>query len=199
MGELIKLLAVLAAFFLLIGIAWVAALKLGLLKPIAKKDAATARDPKFQAYRVRDGVLGAGERAFLPVLRDAVKIAWAARQPPPAVPPVVFPSVRLAEVLAVGASRTVDRSAWQSAFNQISSKQADFVVCDTVTTRPLLVVELDDSSHDRADRQDRDGFVDRACASAGLPILHIRAAASYNAQDVARRIAEALSSGGRVR
>lgn len=193
------MLAVLAAFFLLIGLGWFVALRLGLLKPTEKRVAAARDDPRVPKYRVCDGVLGPGERAFLPVLREAVKIAHGAKRAPVASPAVVFPSVRLAEVLAVDVPREAGRSAWQSAFNQIGSKQADFVVCDGVTTRPLLVVELDDRSHDRADRRDRDGFVDRACASAGLPIVHVRAAGSYDVQEIARRVAAALEAGGAER
>ncbi len=103
---------------------------------------------------------------------------------------MIYPSVRLAEVLEVNGSS--DRSSWQSAFNRISSKQADFVLCDAVTTEPLMVIELDDNSHTRRDRQSRDDFVDEACASAGLPILHIKAAGSYDAKLLAQKITEAL-------
>jgi hypothetical protein len=39
--------------------------------------------------------------------------------------------------------------------------------------RPRLVVELDDRSHDRADRQARDAFVDQVLYAASYPILHI--------------------------
>ena len=48
----------------------------------------------------------------------------------------------------------------------------------------MLAIALDDASHDRKDRQDRDGFVDSALAAAGLPILHVKASARYDANAV---------------
>ena len=39
--------------------------------------------------------------------------------------------------------------------HRINAKHVDFVLCCPATLRPLLVVELDDASHGRADRQER--------------------------------------------
>src|SRR5262249_55421786 len=58
-------------------------------------------------------------------------------------------------------------------FYRIQAKTVDFVLCDTQTTAPKLVVELDDSSHQLAHRRERDTFVDQVMASVGLPILHV--------------------------
>lgn len=80
----------------------------------------------------------------------------------------------------------------QSHFNRIQSKHIDFVLCDHDVVRPLLAIELDDSSHHRADRQDRDVFVDSALAVAGLPLLRITARASYNVQEVTNAIQHQL-------
>lgn len=44
-----------------------------------------------------------------------------------------------------------------------------FVDCDTF--EPLLLVELNDRSHLRADRQERDAKVAAICADAGLPLV----------------------------
>jgi hypothetical protein len=40
---------------------------------------------------------------------------------------------------------------------------------DAATFAPCLAVELDDSSHLRADRRERDAFVDEVLASVGIP------------------------------
>lgn len=186
MGQILPALGIIVGLFLLTGIAWIIAARLGLLKPeVSERVTDDDRAPELP-YRIKDSVLSPGERAFLPVLRDAVQLVATARQLPL---PVVFASVRFAEVFQVDANRSDDPSAWQTAQNKITSKQADFVICDPKTTRPLLVVELDDQSHARADRKNRDGFVDRACASAGLPILHVRAAGSYDTKKLAADIA----------
>ena len=41
------------------------------------------------------------------------------------------------------------------------------------------LIELDDKSHDRSDRRERDDFVDEAFRAAGLEVVHVRTQASY--------------------
>jgi hypothetical protein len=60
--------------------------------------------------------------------------------------------------------------------------------------QPVLGIELDDSSHQRADRIERDEFVTRVFEAAGLPLLHIPARASYSVQDLAQLIAPHLTN-----
>lgn len=86
----------------------------------------------------------------------------------------VFAKVRLADLVYVSKGATSS----QSHFNRIRSKHVDFVICDR-DLAPLVVVELDDSSHDRADRKSRDLFVDAVLAAASLPIVHVPAQRGY--------------------
>jgi hypothetical protein len=51
------------------------------------------------------------------------------------------------------------------------AKHIDFLVCRADTTEPVLAVELDDRSHGRAGRVDRDAFLDGCLAAAGIPLL----------------------------
>ena len=53
---------------------------------------------------------------------------------------------------------------------------------------PVLGIELDDSSHERQSRKDRDQFVDDVFNKAGLKILHIKAARGYVPEDIAREV-----------
>lgn len=80
---------------------------------------------------------------------------------------VIFSKVRIADLI-----KPAQKENWQTAFNKIKSKHIDFVLCDKITTYPILAIELDDLSHQKPDRQQRDIFVDKAFASAGLPIIH---------------------------
>jgi very-short-patch-repair endonuclease len=138
-------------------------------------------------------VLTPAERALLAVLRDAV-IGLAEELGRPE--PLLLAKVRLADLVEVDAAKVGgDRSRRATAQNRINGKHADFVLCHPETTRPLLVIELDDRSHARDDRKARDAFVDAACAAASLPVLHVPApppAARYEPRDLARRIAERL-------
>ena len=88
----------------------------------------------------------------------------------------VFSKVRIADLL----EPIEGSSSWQTAFNKISAKHVDFVLCETNHIRPLLAIELDDNSHQRADRDNRDIFVDKAFASAGLPIIHTLSSAGLS-------------------
>jgi len=98
----------------------------------------------------------------------------------------VFSKVRLADI--VQPAKTGNRSAWYSAFGVIKSKHVDFVVCEPDTMEIRLVVELDDKSHERSDRAERDQKVDDILAQAGIPVLHMPAKATYSTEEIRRRI-----------
>jgi len=48
----------------------------------------------------------------------------------------------------------------------------------------LCAVELDDRSHERSDRQQRDAFLDKAFKKAKLPLFHIPCKKSYGAKEL---------------
>jgi len=73
----------------------------------------------------------------------------------------------------------------QGHMNRVVSKHVDFVLCDLQNIRPQLVIELDDSSHEREDRRERDAFVDQALEAASLPILHVTAKRTYAPKELA--------------
>lgn len=104
---------------------------------------------------------------------------------------LVFGKVRVADVLK---PQTDNRGDWQRAFNKISAKHFDFVLCDSDSLKVLATVELDDSSHQRVDRVKRDDFLNQAVASAGLPLLRFPVQATYDPETIQRHIAESLSS-----
>ncbi|HIZ55000.1 MAG TPA: DUF2726 domain-containing protein [Firmicutes bacterium] len=81
----------------------------------------------------------------------------------------VMVKVRLADLIRVKQGR----KDFQSWFNRIKAKHIDFAVC-SAKLEPVVLIELDDRSHDQKDRIRRDQFVDRALAKAGVPILHYR-------------------------
>ena len=94
----------------------------------------------------------------------------------------VFGKVRLADVIKVNAGLT--RSARQTAFNRISGKHIDFVLCDPTDLKVVTAIELDDKSHDAPSRQQRDSFVDAALGAAGIPVHHFSAKRSYSVHDL---------------
>lgn len=129
-------------------------------------------------YRKRPYLFTLAERSFYEVLRRSI---------PPDY--TLFAKVRLIDILTVPANSD-SRYSYQ---NKINSKHIDFLLCSASTISPALVIELDESSHQRPDRVDRDDFLDSALAAAGLPILHIRARDTYNPRDLSDQIAAALA------
>ena len=82
---------------------------------------------------------------------------------------------------------------WQYQFNRIKSKHVDFVLLEKSSSRIIGVIELDDSSHLRPDRQARDRFVDRALERAGIPILHYPCMREYFLPDVENMLRETFA------
>lgn len=129
-------------------------------------------------YYSRGYLLSRGEMAFYRVLVRAV---------PPGL--VVCPKVRLADLI------NCPGDAWRQGFGgRIVGKHVDFVLADAGTLAIRGVIELDDRSHARADRRERDAFVDRALDAAGIPILRVPAAGQYDARSLAARLEETIAS-----
>lgn len=61
----------------------------------------------------------------------------------------------------------------QTLINKIQSKHVDFVLVDHAMN-VIGVLELDDSTHDRADRKQRDNFVREALEGAGITMIQTR-------------------------
>lgn len=78
--------------------------------------------------------------------------------------------MRLADVLAV----SQEAREYMPYFNKIKAKHTDFVFLNPETLEVLAALELDDKSHDRPDRMERDHFVDQAYRAAGIPLIHVR-------------------------
>jgi hypothetical protein len=100
----------------------------------------------------------------------------------------IFPQVSLGNLVDVEKGTR----PYQTHRNRVDRKSVDFVLCDRSALSPVLAVELDDASHERKDRQERDAFVDRVLAKAGLPLLHVRAQAAYDPKQLAASIGEAI-------
>ncbi|MGF1886360.1 DUF2726 domain-containing protein [Photobacterium profundum] len=95
---------------------------------------------------------------------------------------VLLGKVRVADVIKP--KQGFSKKEWGSLFNKISRKHFDFVVCDKEYLTVICTVELNDSSHDNADRENRDKFLADAMYSAGVPLVFITAKRNYVASEV---------------
>lgn len=142
------------------------------------KTRADKRKTEWLPYLVRDSVLSAAEISFYHVLRSVVEDSA-----------VITPKVRLVDIFYVSQPHKNG-----SFFNRIVQKHLDFLLCDPATMKPLVGIELDDSSHQRSERQKRDVFVDAVFAAANLPLLRFPARQSYNPQQISSQLGSYLQS-----
>jgi len=132
-------------------------------------------------YTRRESLFTAAELRFLETLRRALPTELE-----------IFGKVRVADVLKP--MEKLDPKAWRSAFVRITGKHLDFVLCERETGRLVCAIELNDRSHARPDRQERDRFIVQACAEADFPLLLIPVARSYDVGDLRRQILDAASA-----
>lgn len=100
----------------------------------------------------------------------------------------VFAQVHLPTIL----DHKVTGQNWRGAFRHIDEKSIDFVLCDKAYISPVLAIELDDSSHTRTDRQERDKIVEQMLDSAGLPLLRFKAQKQYNPAEISQILSKEL-------
>lgn len=79
-------------------------------------------------------------------------------------------------------------------FNKIVQRHLDFLICDAATMKPLLGIELDDSSHQWNQRQERDKFIEEVFEAAQFPLLRFPVQREYNAREIVARLAPALKN-----
>lgn len=126
----------------------------------------------FQIYNLRDSILTKNELAFYQALVKAVNGEQ-----------VILSKVRISDIFSV--SR---KSGYQAALNRINPRHIDFLLCDKGTFQPLVAIELDDSSHNRADRRKRDQFVNALFEAKNLPLVRFPAKGRYDAREIEERI-----------
>lgn len=132
-------------------------------------------------YELRAAILTKAERSFFGALEQACPAGVG-----------LLAKVRLGDVFKP--RQGLSPSERTGANNRINRKHVDFLLVRASDFVPVLGVELDDSSHDRSDRQKRDAFVDDVFRSCGLPLLHVPAQASYNVAELRASVASALDT-----
>lgn len=123
---------------------------------------------KYQFVR-KQFIMSAAENDLYRVLQEVVGSNF-----------VIVPQAHLSVFL----DHRVKGQSWQGALSTIQRKSVDFLICSHTYYNPLVAIELDDSSHQREDRVERDTKVDQICETAGMPLIHIRWQQNYAANDL---------------
>jgi hypothetical protein len=116
-------------------------------------------------FKLRDDFLSPAEISFYQVLRAAVGDRG-----------LVFAKVNLADLFF---ATTGDHRQNRALANRVDRKHVDYLVCDLKTVHPIVALELDDQSHNRADRKTRDELVAGVFAAAGLPLIRVPVKMGY--------------------
>lgn len=122
-------------------------------------------------YRLRDDFLSPAELNFYRVLQQTVQGQF-----------IICPKVSLGDLFYAKSGDRQDNQGWR---NKIDRKHVDFLLCDPRTIKPVLGLELDDASHQQAERQQRDTFVEAVFQAAKLPLIRQRVQTGYNTQELA--------------
>lgn len=129
-------------------------------------------DPLTFPYQSKEFLMSPAERSFLGILDQIL----------PNGDYRVFAQVRLADIVEV--DKGLPRAAWQSAFNTISRKHVDFVICRSDDMAILGVIELDDESHEKGKQIKRDQVVKKILEAADIPLVRTRAASTYASNEI---------------
>jgi len=127
----------------------------------------------YLPYVRRYCLMSNAELSFFKILQQIVKEKY-----------YIVPQVQLSKLIEVEAHKK-----WEyTHLNKIDRKSVDFVLFDKNNFTPHLVIELDDSSHLRKDRQTRDRFLNAVLNKAGIKIVHIQNAYRYPIDEITKLI-----------
>lgn len=171
------------AFLFLLLILVALGLLAGFVKNLKGAGSSTKDDDSALGYRKKGPLFTPAERSFYGVLLQAIDTKKYQ----------VFGKVRVADVLEPQPSR--NRSQWQKAFNAISAKHFDFIICKIDDLTPVAAIELDDKSHNQKHRQKRDELLMKICKQSRLPLLRVPAQYAYKTEVLRMMLKKALEQG----
>lgn len=140
-------------------------------------DGGTFKNAKVPyVYTRKNTLMSSSEIEFYKILEAAAEERY-----------YIFPQVHLSAIL----EHKIKGQNWSGAFKHINGKSVDYVLCDKETLNPIYAVELDDKTHERTDRHDRDIEVNRIFQEAGIPLIHFSDYRNLSQSDIVRRFADA--------
>jgi hypothetical protein len=127
-------------------------------------------------YFAVDSILSPAELEFFSVLRLAVPTGF-----------YICCKPRLGDLIIVP-----NQEGRQSARNRVDRKHVDFVLCEEVSMKPRLAIELDDRSHDNSASRETDDFKDEVLRRASISILRVPCRRRYDVRQLQGQIVAAI-------
>jgi len=128
--------------------------------------------PRPLGYRRVEAIFTPAELKFYKILQELLPAGCH-----------IFAKVRVADVILP--KKGSDRSRWRAAFNRVACKHFDYIVCDE---EMRFAIELDDASHQKRERKERDRFLEWACESAGVELLRVPLRREYDRATLKRHL-----------
>ncbi|OIP86136.1 hypothetical protein COV88_03540 [Candidatus Saccharibacteria bacterium CG11_big_fil_rev_8_21_14_0_20_41_19] len=154
-------------------IVFLASIYIAIKKTLSVKQ---ARQKKVYQYQAKEYFMTKSESEFFRMLVNVANDRY-----------FIFPQAHLSAIL----DEKIKGQNWKYAFRHINGKSVDYVLCDKITLKPTYAVELDDYTHEYADRQERDKEVERMLQCAGIPLVRFSDYKTLNQEDIAKRFFEA--------
>lgn len=120
----------------------------------------------YLPYKKKESLLTASESNFEKVLKEVVQNKYHIDR----------------QVLLSNLVETTDK--YKPHRSKIDKKTIDFVLFQNNSHAPYLAIELDDLSHLRPDRIERDLFVESVLNKAGIRLIRIKNSYSYNLKEI---------------
>jgi hypothetical protein len=164
-------------WLVLIGIVIVIAIIIGIAQSTRPKS-----DAGSFPFEKNKALFSPAERSFLGVLEQTVGQEYK-----------IFGKIRLADIVSV--RKGISPKENRGAFNKISSKHLDFILCNPTDLSVVCGIELDDKSHNSGKSQKRDELIKNVFEAVSIPLVRVKAQATYNPNEIQQQIFRAL---GRV-
>lgn len=145
--------------YLLLGVIVIAAIIVSSIKISSSSEKRKVFKNNVYSYTARPLLMSKVEAEFFNKLAVIVEERY-----------YIFPQVHLSAIF----DHKINGQDWGSAFKHINSKSVDYVLCDRSTLVPVYAIELDDFTHNRSDRIQRDGEVERIFRQARLPLVRFK-------------------------
>ena len=102
---------------------------------------------------------------------------------------IVWPQVNVSSIIESVGSDSQQR---MKAFNRICRKSIDYVIVNQKTRETILCIELDDYTHNRNRRKERDNFINAIFSNVGIPLFRIKAEHNYDFTEIVSAVKQML-------
>lgn len=101
----------------------------------------------------------------------------------------IIPQVHLSALL----EHRIKGQSWKGAFSHINGKSVDYVLLRSRDLSVLCAVELDDSTHDKVERMERDREVGWMLGLADIPLVRLRTPENMSKQEIVDAFAKIIN------